>query len=70
MDDSRYLPHVSATATCVELALRSVEDDLLQELARGAGAASSLRRVLDRVRARRESIAELIDPSDRHRRIS
>jgi len=60
MNDIRYAEHVNATAVCVELALSGVEADLEKELEASTGrAAEALRRVLDRLRQRRETVAEL-----------
>ena len=60
MNDIRYAEHVNATAVCVELALSGVEADLEKELEASTGrAAEALRRVLDRLRQRQETVAEL-----------
>lgn len=61
MSSERYASHASGTAVCVDLALDSVEHDLLVELDSARGhTAAALERVLARVRARRKAMAELI----------
>jgi hypothetical protein len=63
MNDIRYAEHVNATAVCVELALGGVEADLEEELEASTGrTAEVLRRLLNRLRLRRESVAGLTKP--------
>lgn len=63
MNDNRFEQHVNATATCVDLALSSVEGDLRKELEASTGeAAEALRRVLVKLKARRCDVIGLVSP--------
>jgi hypothetical protein len=54
------MEHAKATAMCVELALGGVEADIEKELGASTGVvADTLRRVLDRVRERRQCVSDL-----------
>jgi hypothetical protein len=54
MSRRRYAEHARVTAICVNLALDSVEEEILSELARTDGEiARTLERLLSRVRERR-----------------